>query len=166
MKNLRIGRLLIRHVSAAILCCTGPIYGQWTSGLLFEGFGPGGWASLNYTLDRDIDPVKIQMRAGAGLLRLTDFENRFNPDLSFPLGLEAGYGEQHRVLAGGGIILTGVVRFFENSKRRQWQTHYYLMAGYKLLLKNGWYLKVAYTPLFERGYFRNWGTAGIGYYLR
>lgn len=163
MTNLKSCRHLIGSVCIAMLCWAGPIYGQWTSGLLLEALGPGGWGSLNYTLQRDLNPVHLRVRAGAGLLRLSDFENRFNPDLTFPLGLELGYGKKHQVFAGGGAALSSIVRFSENDKRRQWNTHYYLTAGYKLLLKKGLYLKVGYTPLLEKGYFRHWGAAGLGY---
>lgn len=142
------------------------LFGQWTSGLLVEGLGPGGWASLNYTLDRSLGSLNLQFRAGSGVLRLSDFEQRFNPDLTFPLGLEVGYGGKHQVLAGAGAVPTGIIYASDQGKTRNWKTHYYLMAGYKLRLKNRLYMKLAYSPLFENHHFRNWAAAGVGYYLR
>lgn len=143
---------------------------QKKNNIFIEGFGAGGYYSLNY--GRSLVEKKayiLSARLGLSTYHIRDFQDKFNPDLIIPLGLELSCGRQHQIVAGFGNTFTALVQTddqtFEPS--RYWNSSGYLSLGYRFR-KTGspYFFGLSYSPLLERYQsFRHWGALAIGRFL-
>ncbi len=137
--------------------------------IVLDAGGIGGYGSLNY--ERTFFSKKdlfISYRAGFSFYRFKDFERKINPDLFFPLSLQAGLGyKSHHAILGIGQTISSIVQASDNfnSKMRHNSLSANFILGYRFQ-KTGkpFSVQLSYTPLFEHyARFRNWGSLSFGY---
>ncbi len=129
-------------------------------------WGVSSITSINY--ERALwktDNLGVFARIGLGSIHLKDFTRRFNPDLLIPIGLYGTYG--HRLMAevGAGGTYTSIVypheRTFKPSRRSD--LHGWCSVGIRGTITDHFYLRAAFTPIFEFGRVTRSFEFGAGY---
>jgi len=139
-----------------------------------EALGIGGLGSINYEhFVFEKNRFIIGVRLGLSTYRITDFRNKFNPDVIIPISVNFLYGTKHKLEIGLGNTYTNTVHAgLDLSPERETAIHGNAYIGYRLqfltkkpILKNinGFVIRIGYSPLFE--YFRSvrhWGGLSFG----
>lgn len=136
--------------------------------LYFEIMGVGGFISLNY--ERIIlkkKKFKIGIRTGLGTYNISDYTNKFNPDIIIPLSLNGFYGNKHKIEFGIGQTISNIVHA-NNSKfipERITEIHANFTIGYRYRKKQGHFIfRCNYTPIIEfYKYLKHSAGISIGY---
>ncbi|MDX2360985.1 MAG: hypothetical protein QNK23_09275 [Crocinitomicaceae bacterium] len=139
-----------------------------------EALGIGGLGSINY--ERFVfmkSKFTLGVRLGLSTHRMTDFRNKFNPDILVPISVNAMYGGKHRIEIGVGTTYSSIVyATAEFVPERETAMHGNVYLGYRFqfytkkpFLKNakGFLFRIGYSPIFE--YFssiRHWGGLSFG----
>ena len=130
--------------------------------------GIGGYGSLNYeNVLYQKNNFMLNIRSGISTYRLTDYMNKFNPDIIIPLAANVLYGKKHCVEFGLGQTLTTIVYSnpinFEKSRSNQVSSNGTL--GYRFQKSEGGIVfRGGYMPIVENNkYFRHWAGVSFGY---
>lgn len=130
--------------------------------------GIGGYGSLNYeNVQYQKNNFMLSIRSGISTYHLTDFMNKFNPDIIIPLAVNVLYGKNHLVEFGFGQTITNIVysdpiNFMQN---RSTKLSSNLTLGYRYQKKQGGIVfRGGYMPIIENNkYFRHWAGISFGY---
>jgi len=132
-----------------------------------EAGGTGGYGSLNY---ERLLPFKnnfhITARIGFSTIKIKDFNQKLNPDVLIPIGINAFYGLNHKIQIGFGQVFANTVRAnLQGETVRQTNLHTYFTIGYRYQKESSRFLfGINYTPILEfQETFRHWGGLTIGY---
>lgn len=138
------------------------------SGIALEFGGAAGYGSVNYLYRlKTIKWITLSSRVGAGFYTFKDFTNAFNPDMVFPVALEAYFGTVHSLDVSIGQSFASIVMAETStgnpSRRNSWNTFYTI--GYRYQKKSSRiFIKLTYFPIFQDNkYYRHWGGLVIGY---
>lgn len=136
--------------------------------LYVEAGGTGGYGSMNYEkLITSQNHLRIVGRIGVGTYNILDFQNRLNPDVLFPIGINGVYGKSHSLEIGVGQTISTLVKVDQTDylKRRKTSFHASFNIGYRYQPKKGGFLfRCSYTPIIENyNYYRHWGSVSFGY---
>ena len=110
--------------------------------------------SINY--ERELlknNELGVLVRIGLGSIHLKDYTRRFNPDLLFPIGLYATYGRRLMAEIGAGGTYSSIVYPDEQTfmPSRRSDMHGWCSLGIRGNITDHFWLRVAYTPIFEFG---------------
>ena len=141
------------------------------SNVVLDIGGPAGILSVN--LEKNILNFsrRIQLNAifGIGSFRIVDYEQRINPDLIVPMGLQVLTGShKHKVIIGLGSTYANIVMLDEiGNKKRRSTLNLYGKIGYRLNHVTGKsYLQLCYVPIIEQiNGFRHWAGLSLGFKL-
>jgi hypothetical protein len=164
----------MRYALVGVLCAAVlPAFGQHDTlapkrnNVYVEALGTGGLGSLNY--ERALwskARFTTSTRFGISTIHVHDFTRHFNPDLLFPIGAVACYGDRFQAEVSGGVAFTSIVypdpEDFSPSRRGEVQG-WFAIGGRYLDPRNGWLLRATYTPIIEFGTWRHWGGLSIGH---
>lgn len=136
--------------------------------VFIEALGVGGYGSINY---ERIVPTKTQVnfgiRAGLSVMRIRDFNYKFNPDIVIPFAVNFIYGTKHRAEIGIGQSLTNMVQANAESGEAERNTSFHATAsiGYRYQKQTGGlYIRVVYSPIYENyNRLRHWGGLSLGF---
>jgi hypothetical protein len=135
--------------------------------LYIEALGTGGLGSLNY--ERSFwhkGRLSTSARIGISTIHVHDFTRQFNPDLLFPIGAVACFGDRFQAEVSGGVAFTSIVypdpEDFAPARRGEVQGWLALGGRYQDPGK-GWMLRATYTPIIEFGTWRHWGGVSFGH---
>ncbi len=135
--------------------------------IYLEALGTGGLGSLNY--ERVVwrkGRSTFNARVGISTIHVHDFTRNFNPDLLFPIGAAAYYGDRVQAEVSAGLAFTSIVypdpEDFAPVRRGELQG-WVAIGGRYLDPRNGWMLRATYTPIIEFGNWRHWGGASLGH---
>lgn len=156
--------LLITYLSV----CLGETPEKVPNNILFaEGFGYGGYGSVNYEyIFLRKKNFTFSSRIGIGSYHIWDFTNRFNPDIILPIGINAFYGKKHHVEFGIGQIISSMIQTnLDLQPKRKNQLNGGISIGYRYQKDTGgFFLRLFYSPIFEKNKsFRQWGGTSIGF---
>jgi hypothetical protein len=132
-----------------------------------EFLGTGGRNSINY--ERAVWQKKklaAAIRAGVGSYRLRDFELKFNPDITVPVGVNVFYGHKHKALLGVGETFSSTVLYDAGKRKkiRDGETSTTFCVGYAYEHKSGLLFRIAYTPVLQsQKTLIQWGGVSVGY---
>lgn len=134
--------------------------------------GPSVLASLNYNRNFILqEKIFLSLHLGIGAFHLKDFTNKFNPDITLPIGIDfnyifSSYSNGHfSASIGGGNTFTSIVILSNNfTPVRAIENSGFLKIGANWHFKKHFYIGLAYTPIFEKyKTLRHWGGLSIGY---
>ncbi len=130
--------------------------------------GIGGYGSINYEQSFfKMKQLTLAARVGITTYHINDFQNKFNPDLLFPLTFKISYGKKHKAEIGAGETFTFIVYADEANFKpeRKLNTHTHFLIGYRYQpAKRGVMTGIAYTPILEfNRYIKHWAGVSIGY---
>lgn len=134
-----------------------------------EALGNGGYGSLNYECQFYTfrqHKISWSARLGMGSNNLIDFENRFNPDLIFPVGIHSYYGKNHQLELGINSMLSLIVQYKPDLyPYRKIHSHLGFSIGYRYRqLPKGLIAGIRYTPILEfYKHYRHWAAVYVGY---
>ena len=134
-----------------------------------EAGGYGGVGSLNY--ERIIwssHKFQIGPRIGLGCNRFKDFRDKFNPDISIPLGLTLAFGNNFKGEIGVGTTYTSTVYAAPGLlPERRNLIHGNALIGMRYQkLGKGPLFRIGYSPIFETfSRLRHWPYLAFGWTL-
>ena len=130
--------------------------------------GIGGYGSLNYeNIPYQKNNFMLSIRSGISTYHLTDFMNKFNPDIIIPLAVNVIYGKNHCIEFGLGQTITSIVHSdpinFMQSRSIKLSSN--LTLGYRYQkTQGGIVFRGGYMPIIENNkYFRHWAGISFGY---
>lgn len=136
--------------------------------IFLEVGGPGGYGSMNF--ERTIlkhQKVTVNGRIGLSTVHLKNHLRKINPDVIIPFSIHACYGNAHKAEVGLGETFTymNVVNFDNYETKRNSYFHTAVSLGYRYQPNHsGIFVRLAYTPVFERNIsLRHWGALSLGY---
>ena len=134
--------------------------------------GPSTIASINYEIGiLQYNRLQLNARLGLGSTRFKDFQLKFNPDLTIPLGINAmllladrNKGTLNMEFMGGNTFSTYVKANSNFHPHRESSNHGYLTIGPNWTFNTGFYTRLSYCLVFEY-YHRaiHWGGLSLGY---
>lgn len=134
-----------------------------------EAGGFGGFGSLNYErLVFTKDYFQVGSRLGLGLNRFKDFRNKFNPDISIPIGVNFAYGTRIKGEIGIGTTYTNIVHAGPSlGVERSSEIHGNLLIGVRFQKRErGALFRLGYSPIFEKfSKIRHWPYISFGWSL-
>jgi hypothetical protein len=133
-----------------------------------ELFGAGGFGSINYERmlfgDKNFSFIS---RMGFSTYHLTDFTNKFKPDIILPFSFIGNFGRKYRAEFGSGITYTSIVQadLFNYKPSRKNRIHSNFTVGYRFQKYEGkMFYRIAYTPfLLDFKKYIHWGGMSVGY---
>ncbi len=136
--------------------------------IYLEAGGIGGFGSLNYERMVFIkNHFTFAARFGLSTYNIKDYTNKFNPDLVFPIVLNACYGKNHKIECGIGETFTALVQADLEALKPKRTTNFHLNfnIGYRYQKNTGGIiLRCGYTPIITyHQYYRHWLGVSIGY---
>ncbi|MFN5417994.1 MAG: hypothetical protein ACK5B9_13125 [Flavobacteriia bacterium] len=135
-----------------------------TKAVLIELGGLGGYASLNFE-HKFFNKQKsnFSYRIAFGTYKWIDFEEKFNPELIFPLSFSYYYGKKHQIELGTGLTFVSIPVAEDFEKKRQNSISGHFILAYRLETNKNWIYKIAFTPMFEKEKgFRPWFGLSFG----
>lgn len=135
-----------------------------TKSVLIEFGGSGGYGSLQFEHKFfSLKKHQLSYRIGFSTYKLIDFEQKFNPDLIFPLCLSYYFGTKHQVEIGTGLNFVSIPVLESFEKKRQNSISGHALIAYRIETHKNWIYKIAFTPLFEKEKtFRPWFGVSFG----
>ena len=143
--------------------------------LYLEIGGPSTITSLNYEMGLfQYNRLKLNARIGVGFTRLNDFYLNFNPDLTFPVGLNSTFllsdkkkGTLSFELMGGNTFSTFIRANHNYQPEREFDSHGYISIGPSWIFTKGVYTRLTYCLLLENYKTPfHWGGLSIGYIFK
>lgn len=136
--------------------------------IYLEAGGMGGYGSINYERFVFIrQHLAFSVRAGFSTVHWRDFTNTINPDLLFPIAINACLGNDHKLEMGIGQTFTSIIQASPNDFKpiRTAERHTNFQVGYRYQKQSGGvFFRLAYTPFMEQNIrFRNWAGISVGY---
>lgn len=132
-----------------------------------EALGAGGYGSINYErILFEKNFVKMGIRGGFSTYHITDYINRFNPDLIFPVSINAHFVyKQHTLVFCIGETISNIVHASKTDYQPERKTNFstFFDIGYAYEWRNGLCLGVGYTPIIYKQDYRNWFKLSFGY---
>ncbi|CAH0994650.1 hypothetical protein EMA8858_00762 [Emticicia aquatica] len=141
--------------------------------IYLEAFGTGGYGSVNYERvlfhqkNKQYPKLNVGLRVGVSTLHLRDFEGKFNPDLIFPVSINAFYGKIHHLEVGLGQTISNVVQTntstFTIERKTTLSSNF--TVGYRYQKnKRGPIFRLNYSPIISTNkVYNNWFGLSVGY---
>jgi hypothetical protein len=133
-----------------------------------EAAGIGGYGSLNFERIIKLNELfSLSARIGFSTNRIYDYNNKFNPDLLFPIAINGFFGKVHKVQLGLGQLVAFSIKanILNGPPARETNFHTNFTLGYRYQKQDSRIISgISYTPILEyNSSIRHWGAFTIGY---
>ena len=139
--------------------------------IYIEFGGAAGYGSINYELlIREKRKMKLSTSFGFGTYKMTDFQNRFNPDIMIPISIKAYVGHNHHIEFTLGQVFSSVIIAdnvsYNPTRKNGFSTS--LSIGYRFQKEIPvTTYKVAYSPIIENNSILiHWFSIAIGKFIK